>query len=69
MEQREISLTDAAAALSISYNQALRLVLRRELAGGKRGRRWFVSAEAVEARLTSLERTAASTTRQPSPRE
>lgn len=46
-EPQEISLSEAALHLGISWNQAWRLVLKKRIAGRKAEGRWFVSLESV----------------------
>ena len=51
----EVSLSAAAHRLGVSWAQAWRLVLRRELEGRKSGSRWVVSVESLE-RLAQVSR-------------
>jgi hypothetical protein len=46
-EFSEISLTDAAQRLGISWGRAWRLLLTGKLSGAKRDGRWFVSEVSV----------------------
>ena len=46
-EQYEISLSDAAQQLGMSWGRAWRLVLTGELSGTKRQGRWVVSKHSV----------------------
>jgi hypothetical protein len=46
-KRSEISLTDAAQRLGISWGRAWRLILTGKLAGEKREGRWFVNELSV----------------------
>lgn len=46
-ESFEISLTDAAQRLGISWGRAWRLILTGKLSGVKREGRWFVAEQSV----------------------
>lgn len=48
MEELMIGLAEAAAKLSVPYQDAHRLLLTGKLAGEKRGSRWFVRLADVE---------------------
>jgi hypothetical protein len=47
-KRSEISLTDAAQRLGISWGRAWRLILTGKIAGVKREGRWFVNELSVE---------------------
>ena len=51
-EATMIPLPDAAFRLALTWSQAYRLVLNRELPAEKRGARWYVQEEAVARQET-----------------
>lgn len=47
----ELPLPDAALRLQLSRERALRLLLSGVLTGGRRGTRWFVTSNSIDAFL------------------
>lgn len=45
----EVTLTEAAHSLGVSWAAAWKLVLTRDLSGRKAGNRWLVSKKSIEA--------------------
>jgi len=53
----DVPLSDAAKELSLSWFIAWRLLLSGQLAGEKRGNRWYTSRESIDALRESLNNT------------
>lgn len=53
---KELTVTQATRRLGITIDAVYRLVYAAKLPARKSGRRWMISAQAVEARLKAKEK-------------
>jgi excisionase family DNA binding protein len=49
--KKELTVVEATLRLGVTMDAVYRLLYARKLAARKEGRRWFISAQAVEARV------------------